>query len=611
MEFDKKTILAFLLIGLIIVFTQTDWYKEWAFPGYQEQTGRVESQEGLEEVDSGKVSAPEETQDREMMTPPEPKLERPPEMNETAEGDADGEDPYLHLKGEGETVVVETNLYRAELSTRGGTLKAWTLKRYLAADSSLVQMIGEDGHGNLTVLLPLEGDTLDTAPLIFTPNRKSLRLDRNHPTDSLRFVLNLGEGKLVRKTYRFYHDRYSVDLVVELVNVNRMVEGFSYLLGWRTGLQSTEANFEDDMNHAHFYAYQGGDAEKFDVGDTFNPSEWDNPTDWVAVRTKYFTAALIPVGEKIEAVSRVWGEALPIAGKGNWKKYAYTVEMPLYTDGATQDRFLVYVGPLDYDLLKSYNVYLEEMMDFGWALFRPFAKFVLWSFKGLHKVIPNYGVVIIVFSILIKIVLYPLTRKSYQSMKEMQALKPLMDEINQKYKDDPQKKQEAVMKLYREHGVNPLGGCIPMLLQMPLLIALFNVFRSTIQLRGASFVWWINDLSQPDTVATLPFSIPLYGDGVNVLPIFMGATTFVQQKIAITDPKQKAMVIFMPIFLTLLFNSFPSGLNLYYALFNLLSIAQEKLIPYHPKDPKELKKKGTTKRKKMDRIERWRRLKSS
>ena len=136
--------------------------------------------------------------------------------------------------------------------------------------------------------------------------------------------------------------------------------------------------------------------------------------------------------------------------------------MPFDGKRKRTDEFTVYLGPLDYEIVKSYNVDLEEMMDLGWAIFKPFGKFILWSFTALYKVIPNYGWVIVIFSILIKIVLYPLTRKSSRSMKEMQSLQPLMQEINEKYKNDAQKKQQEIMKLYKEHGVNPLGGCIPM-----------------------------------------------------------------------------------------------------------------------------------------------------
>ncbi|RMF65180.1 MAG: membrane protein insertase YidC [Calditrichaeota bacterium] len=378
---------------------------------------------------------------------------------------------------------------------------------------------------------------------------------------------------------------------LELENLDRMVRGYAYFLSWRTGLRGTEPDFTDDMRNAKAYAYQG-DAESFDAGKKFNPGEWDNPTKWVAIRTKYFAVAVIPKDKEGQAV-RFRGEEVDIGEKAAWKKYGFDLEMPFEANRErVEDNFTIYFGPLDYDIVKAYGVGLENMMSFGWAIFRPFGKMILWSFNALYKIIPNYGWVIVIFSILIKLLLFPLTRKSYQSMKEMQRLQPLMQEINEKYKDDPQKKQQEIMNLYRAHGVNPLGGCIPMLLQWPLLIALFNVFRTTIQLRGAPFILWIHDLSRPDTIAHLPFSLPLYGDTVNVLPLFMGVTMFVQQKMTMKDPKQKAMVYFMPLFFTLLFNRFPSGLNLYYALFNLFSIIQEKVVPYHPPTEEELKERA-------------------
>jgi len=184
---------------------------------------------------------------------------------------------------------------------------------------------------------------------------------------------------------------------------------------------------------------------------------------------------------------------------------------------------------------------------------------------------------------LIKIIVHPLTRKSYVSMQKMQTLQPKLNELKEKYGKDPQRLNKETMKLYKESGINPLSGCLPTLLQLPLLWAIFIVFRNTIELRDAAFIWWIKDLSAPDTILKLPFSIPFYGDLVNILPLFMGVTMFIQQKMTMKDPKQKAMIYFMPIFLTLLFNSFPSGLNLYYALFNLFSILQQKYFP-----PKEI-----------------------
>ncbi|MBC8278135.1 MAG: membrane protein insertase YidC, partial [FCB group bacterium] len=229
--------------------------------------------------------------------------------------------------------------------------------------------------------------------------------------------------------------------------------------------------------------------------------------------------------------------------------------------------------------------------NWGVSIIKPFSKFILWSFKLLHTIIPNYGVVIVVFSILIKIVLWPLTHKSYVSMKKMSNLQPYMKEIKEKYKGDPQKMQKETAKLYKEHNVNPMGGCLPMILQMPLLYGLFIVFRSTIELRGAPFMWWIKDLSLPDTIIELGFTIPMYGNQISVLPLVMGVSTFFQSKQTMTDPNQKMMLYFMPIFLTLLFNNFPSGLTLYYTLFNLLSVVQQRMIQTNNKAAVEVGKK--------------------
>lgn len=166
-----------------------------------------------------------------------------------------------------------------------------------------------------------------------------------------------------------------------------------------------------------------------------------------------------------------------------------------------------------------------------------------------------------------------------KSMQKMQALQPMMTEIREKYKDDPQKMNQQVMRLYKEYGVNPAGGCLPLLLQLPILYALWSVFSSAIELRQASFFWWITDLSVPDVITKLPFRIPIFNiNEISGLALLMGITMFIQQKMSVKDPRQKMMVWMMPILLTLMFNAFPAGLNLYYFVFNLLSIAQQAWI---------------------------------
>ena len=244
----------------------------------------------------------------------------------------------------------------------------------------------------------------------------------------------------------------------------------------------------------------------------------------------------------------------------------------------------LYLGPLEYERIKSLGINLELIMDFGWAIIRPISKSVLWVLKTMHTVIPNYGVILIIFSILVKLIVYPLTKRSYQSTQAMQSIQPEVNALREKHKNNPTKLNQATMELYKKKGVNPLGTCFPMLLQMPLLFALFTVFRSTIELRGEPFVFWIKDLSAPDVLFYLPFKIPLYGNYVCALPILMALSMYAQQKMMqpnnATGPQadqQKMMQYFMMGFFFLLFNSFPSGLNLYYTLFNILTIAQQKL----------------------------------
>ncbi|RMF55564.1 MAG: membrane protein insertase YidC, partial [Calditrichaeota bacterium] len=325
--------------------------------------------------------------------------------------------------------------------------------------------------------------------------------------------------------------------------------------------------------------------------------------DWTAIRTKYFLAAVIPANPKnIESASLI--------GKAHQendilhKYYSALLEVPFPGYKTQLDTFTVYLGPLDYGILKKYNADLETLvMNRDWyeRIFRPISLLILPAFKFLYGFIPNYGLVIIIFSILIKLILHPLTKKSYQSMSEMQYLQPKMTQLKEQYKNDPQRLNQEMMKLYKEHGVNPLGGCLPMFLQMPLLFALFIVFRSTIQLRGQPFILWITDLSRPDTLA-LGFSLPFIGDTLHVLPLLMGLTMIWQSKMTITDPKQKFMMYFMPVFMIFIFYSLPSGLNLYYSVFNLLSMIQTRMIKkkMHPNnsEPEKAtaKKPATTKR---------------
>jgi YidC/Oxa1 family membrane protein insertase len=284
----------------------------------------------------------------------------------------------------------------------------------------------------------------------------------------------------------------------------------------------------------------------------------DGKIGWVGLRNKYFFIGLAPQDGKEYTVEV--GRQLRIGGD---KHYDVSMSWKI-GDGVHARHILLYTGPLVYQRLLEYQLGLERAVDLGWWVIRPFGQGIMWLFAHVHKVIPNYGVVLIFFALLIKIIVYPLTRKSYISSLKMQELQPSLAALKEKYKDDQARMGQETMKLYKEAGVNPAGGCLPLVLQMPIFFALYKVFSSTIELRRAHFFWWLKDLSQPD---------PYY-----VLPVLMGVSMFIQQKMTVTDPKQAMMVYLMPGIMMFFFLKVSSGLVLYWTMFNILSILQQEFI---------------------------------
>jgi YidC/Oxa1 family membrane protein insertase len=236
---------------------------------------------------------------------------------------------------------------------------------------------------------------------------------------------------------------------------------------------------------------------------------------------------------------------------------------------------MVYAGPLDYQDLKALGHGLDKAVDFGWKWISPLSRLIFAFLVLCYKVIPNYGWVIIILSALTKLIFHPLTQKSMKSMRQMQKIQPEVQKLRETHKKDAQALNKAIMELYRKRGVNPMGGCLPLVLQMPVFIALFNVLQKTIELRHAKFMFWIHDLSAPDVIARLPFSLPFIGSAVSLLPILMGIAMYLQQKMTTTDPKQAMMTYMLPVVFTVMFFKFPSGLVLYWLVNNILTIAHQ------------------------------------
>jgi YidC/Oxa1 family membrane protein insertase len=488
-------------------------------------------------------------------------------------------------KGVERTITIESDLYIAEITLKGGLLKRWELKKFKTWDGRPVELVDMKKGGDLSLLFATsDGRLINTHDLYFDAafTEPQQRILSGNEEYSLNLVLPTTNGGKIVKTLRFKNGEYGFGVDVKFENLSDVVANYEYQLVWESGLRYAEQNSIDESTFAASFAFAGKeltevDAANFEARPEKNLS---GTVDWVAMRTKYFGLAIIPKSGTSDG-GYLQGVRTPAPDKGAVEAYSIAMKMPFKGDREEGGSFRVFFGPLDISLLKSYDVGLDKIVGLGWTwLIRPISEYVMLPLMSfLHYLIPNWGLVIIAFSIIIKVVLHPLTRSSMRSMKKMQALQPLMNEIKEKYKDDPQKMNQQVMNLYKEYGVNPAGGCLPLLLQFPILIALYNVFRATIELRQGSFVWWIKDLSIPDTIFRLPFEIPFFGiRDVSGLALLMGITMFVQQKQTVKDPRQKAMIWMMPVMMTLLFNGFPSGLNLYYFVFNVLSIGQQMMI---------------------------------
>jgi YidC/Oxa1 family membrane protein insertase len=264
----------------------------------------------------------------------------------------------------------------------------------------------------------------------------------------------------------------------------------------------------------------------------------------------------------------------------DFKNYLAALKMSFPAgQNVVDDHYRLYLGPLDYSTVKAMNIGLEKIMDFGWEwLTRPVAEYlILPIFNWVNNYLTNFGLIIILFAFLIKMVTYPLSLASTKSMKKMSALQPMMKELQEKYKNDPAKLQSEMGRIYKEAGVNPLGGCLPTFIQMPLLFAMFYVFRSSIQLRHHGFLW-VKDLSAPDSIFNFGFALPLYGDHIAIMPILMAVTVYLQQKITPStqsNDQMKMMLWMFPAMMLLFFNNMPAGLALYYLMFNIFSVAQQ------------------------------------
>ncbi len=464
-------------------------------------------------------------------------------------------------------INVETKFFHAVLTNRGAGLNKLTLKEYKYSDGGLVEMLPAEAQPVPTVMSAISGFT-DHA-IAYTSTDGDVNLSGGGTaSQTVTFTAQIPNRGEIVKQFTFYADKYDFDLVLKINGVQQLGLDKEYVLAWLPGIPHTEKNVSDDYSNYKAAAFMAGEIQ---TDDSFENGKMvrdiTGNAEWVASRSKYFAYALIPDNHASNGAYFRGTEKsrVGVDGSYNERMISTGIVMPSGANLSIENKFKVYAGPLEYDALKHYNADLEDLMNWGWKIIRPFSFAVYWLTYQLHRFIPNYGVVIIVISILIKLVTFPLTRKSLKSMAAMKNLAPKMEELKAKYKSDPQKLNQSIMKLYKEEGVNPFSGCLLLLPQMPLLYGLYTVFSSTIEFRQAYFVSMWPDLSQPD-----PFPY--------IMPIIMTLAMFFQQKMSITDPKQKMLVYLMPVMFFFFMKGLPVGLVLYWSMYSILSIGEQLLI---------------------------------
>ena len=473
---------------------------------------------------------------------------------------------------QGRTITVATSLYVAEFTENGGALKTFKLKKYkesMGADAPMKELIVLTGEPSYTLGVSFLGEKVEGLKrAVFDASANSDLIEVTKKDEQLIFTWTSPEGISIVKTYSFSPDAYEIGLGIKVRNFSPEAIDNNLTISLRNSLNGAE---ESRYVFSGPAALINGELKEIKIKQIAKQDKYVGRIGWMAYEDQYFVSALIPQKAReasidLEVTSTQVLEATYIDPSG---------PVPPRTERTYQYR--VYFGPKSLESIGSVGAGFAKIVDFGF--FDIIAKPLLHAMNFLHRFLPNYGVVIIIITIIVKLLFWPLSNKSYQSMSQMKKLQPKMAELRAKYKNDKKMMNQEIMNLYKLYKVNPLGGCLPMILQIPVFFAFYKMLYQAIELRHAPFCLWINDLSAPDRLLNFDFKIPLMAApyGIPVLTIIMGASMFLQQKMSPPpgDPTQAKMMMFMPIFFTFIFINFPSGLVLYWLVNNILSMVQQ------------------------------------
>ena len=476
-------------------------------------------------------------------------------------------------QGSDEDILIENDVLKLSISPKGGRIVSAILKDYQTSDSLPLNLINRDSSAfNITFFS--EGNRIiNTQDLYFKSVDKSDR--------SVAMRMMASNGGYLEYVYQLNEGDYMMDFNVNTVGLEKIIPSNrnDLELKWSINLPSTEKSIENERMYSTVYFKYLNDEVDY-LSETKDDEEsLEGKTQWIGLKHQFFSSVLVNNDgfEKPTSVKTTTRES----STDFVKNLEVETQLPYNHNFRESIPLKLYLGPNHYETLSTYNMDLERMIPLGWGIFRWVNKYaVIPIFNWLDDSITNYGIIILIMTFIIKMALAPFTLKAYKSQAKMKVLKPEIDKINEKQKDkDPMKAQQATMALYKKAGVNPLGGCVPMLLQMPILFALFRFFPASIELRQKSFLW-ATDLSTYDSVLDLPFEIPFYGDHVSLFTLLMTISTLLYTRMnsQMSGPQMaqiKWMMYLMPIMFLGFFNNYAAGLSYYYFLANMVTFGQQ------------------------------------
>ena len=515
------------------------------------------------------------------------------------------------VSGEERQTVLENGLIRVELTNVGGKISNVVIKEHKAYGGSPVRMFSEEGDKSFGFTFVHNNRYFNTDELHFSPSDVSVDADS---TQSVSFTLPIGEGGFVY-TYTLAKGAYEVGLSVEGKDLDDKiaVQGNSLELEWTLDMPAQEKGHKSEGMWSNLcYRYADGDVEEMSATGK-DDDEVNMSLDWVAYKDQFFSSIL-------QAKAGFAGASLNSSAYPTEHQYIKNmssklgVKFDLRKDDRADFRFLFL--PNYFYTLDSYEgMELTDLLPLGWGIFGWINEyFIIPVFKLLENAFSNYGIIILILTVIIKLIIFPFTMSSYKSQAKMRVLKPQIDAINAKYPPEKaMERQQATMALYKKAGINPMGGCLPMLLQMPILFAAFRFFPAAIELRGESFLW-ADDLSAYDSILDLPFNIPFYGDHVSLFCLLMCVTQILYTKFTMQSqnsaqmPGMNVMMYMMPVMLLFFFNDYPSGLCYYYFLSSLITILLTTLIKRFFVDEKAILAQIESNKKKPVKKSRWQEL---